>query len=443
MLLQNWWFTTLLEQAYTKCPPLKGNIEADFVVVGGGAAGISAAHYLSTNGQKVVLLERNIIGGSSTGKSAGFLTPDSELELSQLIRRFGKEGANDIWNVAVSGVKMMVDNIRSNNIQCDLQTQNSLFLANDKASIGDVEEERNSRKEMGWQYQYYNQQETPDVIGSDGYFGAVRYEDTYGVDPLQYAQGMKTVLLKNGVQVFEASEVIKVDGHTVHTHLGSVKAKQIIFCIDKLEEKISELSWQVFHAQTFLSISEPLSDSEIQQLFPMGKMQCWDTDLVYSYYRLTGDNRLLLGGGSALTTFAKNDTHLSFVIDEVHKKFKKKFPFLQNLSFVQYWPGRIDTTKDLLPIVTKDVNRPWIHFTLGSVGLPWATFCGDFVARHALGNDVSDKKYYQYFSAKRPFFIPNWLEQIIGKQLAFSLNNSYAKYKQVDNDKIKTRENEF
>jgi gamma-glutamylputrescine oxidase len=27
-------------------------------------------------------------------------------------------------------------------------------------------------------------------------------------------------------------------------------------------------------------------------------MQCWDSKLVYSYFRLTGDNRLLLVGGT-------------------------------------------------------------------------------------------------------------------------------------------------
>jgi gamma-glutamylputrescine oxidase len=296
---------------------------------------------------------------------------------------------------------------------------------------------------MGWQYQYYNEGETPDIIGSKGYHAAVRYEDTYGVDPLQYAQGMKNVLLNLGVEIFEASEVIHLDGHTVHTHLGSVKAKQIIFCIDKLEEKLSPLAWQAYHAQTFLSISEPLSQTEVQDLFPSGKMQCWDTDLVYSYYRLTGDNRLLLGGGSALTTFSREDTHSPFVINGVHKKFKAKFPFLENLHFVQYWPGRIDTTRDLLPVVARERERPWLHCSLGSVGLPWGTFCGDFVARHALGNEIDDARFYQYFTAGRQFLVPLWLEQVVGKQLTFSLNNWYAKYRQVDSIHIDVKEKVF
>jgi len=73
-------------------PPLRKDIKTDVLIIGGGAAGLAAALELSKNKVKTVLLERNICGGSSTGKSAGFLTPDSELELDQLLRRFGKKG---------------------------------------------------------------------------------------------------------------------------------------------------------------------------------------------------------------------------------------------------------------------------------------------------------------------------------------------------------------
>ena len=42
------------------------------------------------------------------------------------------------------------------------------------------------------------------------------------------------------------------------------------------------------------------------QLFPGGQqMQCWDSQIVYTYFRLTGDNRLLVGGGTGITTFLR------------------------------------------------------------------------------------------------------------------------------------------
>jgi gamma-glutamylputrescine oxidase len=84
LILQDWWYTTLLAQQYPVVPPLMSDIKTDILVEGGGMTGISAAASFLGSGQKVVLLERNIIGGSSTGRSAGFLTPNSELELSQI-----------------------------------------------------------------------------------------------------------------------------------------------------------------------------------------------------------------------------------------------------------------------------------------------------------------------------------------------------------------------
>ncbi|HWB63081.1 MAG TPA: FAD-binding oxidoreductase [Chitinophagales bacterium] len=433
MILQNWWFTTLLGIEDPIQPPLQEHIKADVCIIGAGAAGLSATYALMDKGLKVVILEKNIFGGSSSGKSAGFLTPDSELELSQLIRRFGKKGAGDLWSVATTGVDMMAGRINKHQLICDFQVQDSLFLGIGESGWNAIEEEMNARKMMGFKQILYTKNELKNIIGSDGYSGAVRYPGTYGVDALLYCQGMKKVLLQNGITIYEASEVIKLGDHCAVTRLGSVTAQQIIFCADKLDTSISHYAKNAYHAQTFLSISEPLNNTMVQEIFPSGKFQCWDSTLVYSYFRLTGDNRLLLGGGDMLTTFSKNDVHSSWVIDSVIKNFKEKFPKLRDLEFIQYWPGRIDTTRDLLPTIVREDERPWLHFVLGCVGLPWATFCGDFAARHAFDDSgCNDHHYYQYFRPDRHFFIPIWMEGLLGKQIVFSLNNGWAKYYQKD-----------
>jgi len=433
LLLQNWWFTTLIGTKRPIQPPLGDDLRCDVLIIGGGAAGLAAAARFIGTGKKVVLLERNICGGSSTGKSAGFLTPDSELELSQLVRRFGIHGAKDLWEVPVKGVELMLSLIKSGGIDCDLQRQDSLFLGKGKGGRKDVTEEANSRRLLGYDYKVYEGDSVRSVIGSSGYSGAVRYKDTYGVDGLRYAQGVKRMLLDGGIDIFESSEVIGFSGHRARTHMGSVTADQVIFCADKLRPELSNYSWNVYHEQTFLSITEPLSQADQQALFPEEPFQCWDSDLVYSYYRLTGAKRLLLGGGSLFTTYAKNDTTTSNVVDHVIGGFRRMFPTLGGVKFIQYWMGRIDMTRDLLPTVLKEPQAPWVHHVLGCVGLPWATFCGDFVARQVLAEQqTGDEKYYQYFNVDRNFAVPIWLEKILGKRIAFPLNNAWAKYRQVD-----------
>ena len=79
---------------------------------------------------------------------------------------------------------------------------------------------------------------------------------------------------------------------------------------------------------------------------------------------------------------------------------------------------------------------PWIHYVLGCVGLPWATFCGDFAARHILkGERHDDERFYRYFSVDRGFAVPLWAERILGKRVSFVANQAYAKYRQVDTNR--------
>ena len=435
MLLQNWWYTTLLGLKYTVCPPLREEITSDVLIVGAGIAGLSAALRLMDSGKKIVLLERNICGGSTTGKSAGFLTPESELELAQLVRRFGPKGAKDLWEVATKGANIIVSNIKKYNIKCDLQEQPSLYLGLGRSGRSAVQEEAAVRRSLGFQCELYNKKQTKSVIGSKDYSSAIRYDGTFGMNPLQFAQGIKQVLLEHGIQIFESSEVVLLKGNKAKTHLGSVTADEIIFCVDKIKPALSKYSKNIYHAQTFMSISEPLEKQDIDTIFPQGSFQCWDSDLIYTYFRLTGDKRLLVGGGDMITTFSKKDATTPRVIERVISKLKKKIPSLKHVQFIQYWPGRIDITRDLLPTILKKPKYNTIHFVFGCVGLPWAAFCGNLVAGHVLDEKDLAKKYYKYFSVNRKFVMPLSSQQILGKKLMFTLSNAWAKYLQVDRGK--------
>lgn len=143
--------------------------------MGAGAAGLAAALHLMEKGVDVVVLERNICGGSSTGKSAGFLTPDSELDLSQLVRRFGAEGARDLWEVATKGVEIMTSVVKRYEIPCDLVEQDSLFVGNDRSGWKEVQQEAEARRLLGYPQILYTAEELPSVLGSKGYSGAIRY----------------------------------------------------------------------------------------------------------------------------------------------------------------------------------------------------------------------------------------------------------------------------
>src|SRR5688500_13141586 len=159
------WNMTPLSQVYwyqqrarprRELPPLAGNAEVGMVVVGGGVAGLTCAHALSERGHKVVVLERSFCGSGASGRSSGFITPDSEMELSDLVRSRGLERARRLWEFVVSGVDEIRGNIQGYRIDCDYQVQDSLFLANSPKGASKVIREHDARTRMGYESTLYD-----------------------------------------------------------------------------------------------------------------------------------------------------------------------------------------------------------------------------------------------------------------------------------------------
>ena len=107
------------EREIEKTPPLRHDETCDVVVVGGGLAGLMAAMRLREGGKSVVLIERDFCGAGASGKTSGFITPDSEIELSSLLRNFGKEKAHKLWEFVLGGVDIIRNTIVHNQILCD------------------------------------------------------------------------------------------------------------------------------------------------------------------------------------------------------------------------------------------------------------------------------------------------------------------------------------
>jgi gamma-glutamylputrescine oxidase len=110
--------------------------------------------------------------------------------------------------------------------------------------------------------------------------------------------------------------------------------------------------------QNFITMSEPLSDELVQNLFPSGKLMCRDTKLAFTYFRMTGDNRLVLGGGNPITAGFPRDVIYPYAIQSVIREIKDVYPALTAMVCTFYRNGRIETTKDMMPIIDQDAQYP-------------------------------------------------------------------------------------
>src|SRR6476660_2050173 len=118
---------------------LQEDLSCDVVVIGGGMAGLMCTQELQNAGKSVIILEKTFVGSGASGKSSGFITPDSELELYNLYDDLGAKAAKELWEFVKGGVEAIKNNIIANNFECDYQVQDSLFVAASKSDFKTVE----------------------------------------------------------------------------------------------------------------------------------------------------------------------------------------------------------------------------------------------------------------------------------------------------------------
>lgn len=413
------------QKKVTYLPMLDGDKQTEVVIVGGGMAGLSAAQRLIKDGRSVMLVEKDFCGSGASGKSSGFITPDSEIELSALLTSYGPEKAREIWEFVLSGVEIVRRNILEHAIPCDYQTQDSLFIANNQAGFAYIRNEHETRQLLGYKSTLHDGASVKSIMGSLEYTGGVQYPDTFGINSFLYCQALKDIIISQGAIIYEQTPVTDIQEGMVVTKSGSIRARHIIVCADRFIPDFGRMEKEIYHVQTFLGMSRPLGNAEIAKMFPENKLMVWDTDLVYNYFRAAGGNRLLIGGGDLLYTYARSvSQNTERFKKRLTRYIQKKFPFLP-IELEYIWPGMLGVSKDLLPVMGFDPDSKHIWLVGAATGLPWAAALGYYAAEKYLSgrNEFDD-----IFSWKRKFVIGRRMQAILTTPPTYALSHGIAEY---------------
>lgn len=369
-------------------------------------------------------MEADFCGSGASGRSSGFVTPASEIELGSLVSSRGAADAKRLWEFVLSGAEAIRRNIEQHAFACDYREQDSLFVATGTRGMRAVEEEHHARATLGYASQLYRGTAVGSVLGASGFPGAVRYGRTFGIDAYSYCQALRDWLAERGVGIYERSPVVRIRKDGVDTAHGSVDARNVIVCADRFIPALGALEKEIYHVQTFLGISTPIASSELEALFPAAEMMVWDSDLVYGYFRRVGENRVLVGGGNVLQTYAREPVRDTLrAADQLKNYMSIHCPRL-SLAFDHVWSGMLGVSKDLLPIMGPHPRHDTIWYAGAATGLPWAAAIGTYGAeRIAHCRSELDA----ILSPSRRFVIGRRLQAILSTPVTYALAHAVAK----------------
>ncbi|MBD9632855.1 NAD(P)/FAD-dependent oxidoreductase [Pseudomonas sp. PDM19] len=345
-------------------PELQGEVETDVCVIGAGYTGLSTALFLLENGFKVTVLEAAKVGFGASGRNGGQIVNSYSRDIDVIERTVGAKQAKLLGDMAFEGGRIIRERIAKYNIQCDLK-DGGVFAALSAKQMGHLESQKKLWERFGHtQLELMDAKRIREVVGTDSYVGGMLDMSGGHIHPLNLALGEAAAVESLGGVIHEQSPAVKIDrgaNPVVHTPKGRVKAKFIVVAGNAyLGGLVPELASKSMPCGTQVITTEPLSADLAKSLLPTDYC-VEDCNYLLDYYRLTGENRLIFGGG--VVYGARDPSNIEAII---RPKMLKVFPQLKDVKIDFAWTGNFLLTLSRLPQVGRIGDN--IYYSQGCSG---------------------------------------------------------------------------
>ena len=162
---------------------LDKDIDCDVLIIGGGITGVSSLYNLRDSKLKVVLVEQNRIGYSTTGNSTGKLTYLQNDLLDKIRNNCDEKKEFSYLKFIVDGMNEMVNLIKDKNIDCNLTKVDSYLYTNKDDEIDKI---KNLAKRL-YKYGIKTNVVNNDFVESKLMISA---SDTYLINPIKFLYGL-------------------------------------------------------------------------------------------------------------------------------------------------------------------------------------------------------------------------------------------------------------
>ncbi|UAX00007.1 FAD-binding oxidoreductase [Halopseudomonas nanhaiensis] len=328
-------------------PPLQGSHETDVCIIGAGYTGISTALFLAEHGFKVTVLEAAKVGFGASGRNGGQIVNSYSRDIDVIEKTLGNDQARMLGDMAFEGGRIIRDRVKRYNIKCDLK-DGGVFAAFNQKQMDHLQAQKKLWERYGHtELQMLDTAGIRDVVNTDLYVGGMLDMSGGHIHPLNLVLGEAAAVESLGGIIHEQSRVMRVEQGerpVVHTEHGQVKARFVVVAGNAyLGDLIPQLAAKSMPCGTQVVATEPLSPEVAYSLLPQDYC-VEDCSYLLDYYRLTGDRRLIFGGG---VVYGARDP--ADVVSLVRPNLVRTFPQLKDVKIDYAWTGNFLLTLSRLP----------------------------------------------------------------------------------------------
>ena len=386
------WINSLPKR--TNIKQLNNNLICDYLIVGAGYTGLSAARQLANNlkSSKIVLIDSQLAGEGSSARNSGYLvdtTLNDGFTSSSDIENYKKK--IKIYQEGISSVERFVKEYQ---VDCEWNSCGKYFASSQISDEKVAIKFSNLLSSLNFDNKILYRDNLEEKLGTSFYNVGVHTSGGILLNPGKLIRAMVDTLPEN-VELFENTHLEKweINSNKIKCIFKNsiILTKKIIFCTNGFLRSLKVKKNYSFPLTLTASLTRPLSNSEYENI---GRPKEWGVLPIRpmgATIRMTKDRRILIRNTAELINPNNFPSGYLEARKKIHEKgINKRFPNLPSNIIESTWSGVVCRSRNGSQIFEKINDNVFVAGCYNGSGIGTGTFFGEQIALMASNQD-SDK----------------------------------------------------
>ena len=377
---------------------LDGNVSADWLIIGAGFAGLSAARRLSQlrPHDRIVVVDAHEIAKGPAGRNSGFMI-DVPHSLSTGEYSVGGESATAL-------------EIEQNRFAIDFAAQAAAEYGmapntfDPSGKINAAASERGLKLNLkyakslagiGEKHELFDAAQMREITGSDYYHGGLYTPGAVMIQPAQYIRDLAAGLAQQ-ISLFERSPIVELSksgtGWVAKSHKGRVTAPKVILAVNGHIEDFGHFQGRLLHVFTYASMTAGFSHEQFsRKVSGKDRWALLPADPMGATVRKITENGLSRIVIRTKFTYDPNITvtpkRVAAIATEQRQSLDARFTELKDTPIEFSWAGRLCLSRNSVPAFGEVEDNLYAACCENGLGTVKSTLAGVMAAELATGTD--------------------------------------------------------
>ena len=394
--------------ARTNIKSLNKDIECDYLIVGSGYTGLSAARVLSEvhKNKKIVIVDAQLAGEGGSGRNSGYLvdtTLNDGFTSNKDIENYTKKVK--IYDLGIKAVRKYVKEYQ---VDCDWNESGKYFASSKLEDEKKAKSFSNLLTNLKFENKILYKEELKKKLGTSFYNIGVYTSGGILLNPAKLVRSMIDTLPEN-VEIYENNEMLTWRSINNKIECQFLKNKiitnNIIFCTNGFLRSLKIKKNYNFPITLTASMTRSLSDSEFKSIGSPSEWGVLPIRPMGATIRLTKDRRILIRNTAELrnpNSMNKQDLNERVKLHSIG--IKKRFPNLPNNLIENSWSGIVCRSGNGSQIFEKIEKNIYAAGCYNGSGIGVGTLFGEQIALMATNQQTDEISSIE--ERKRPNWLP-------------------------------------